>query len=138
MARFIRSLHVIFITQNVSRDRHYFFSIRDTLFPFFAVQRDCTRVHQSRCAAGARSIMMIRNSFIHSTQSPGQKHIPRSREAMEYTYTAGLRAQAELADFETEELAKSAILETNLTIGLILETLLDIRDNLIDQTKRTP
>jgi hypothetical protein len=70
------------------------------------------------------------HNSINAVSTPGQKHIPRSREALEYTRIAGLRAQSELADFEIDELARRAILETNLAIGLVLETLLDIRDSI--------
>jgi len=73
---------------------------------------------------------------INAVPTPGQKHIPRSREALEYTRIAGLRAQAELADFESDSMAKLATLETSLTTGLMLEILLDIRDVLLDYAKR--
>jgi len=51
---------------------------------------------------------------------------------MEYTFNDGLRAQAELADYEAEEIAKSAILETNLATGLLFEIMLDVRDILME------
>lgn len=59
---------------------------------------------------------------------PGHTKRLRPRDAIEYAHIEGLKAIAELCEFEPEHRANLAVSETSLVTKLEFEVLLDIRD----------